>query len=29
VIADIAAVYDGRLVWGEDLMSFEIGEERS
>lgn len=27
VIADIAAVYDGRLVWGEDLMSFEIGED--
>jgi ribonuclease Z len=25
VIADIAAVFDGRLIWGEDLMTFDIG----
>lgn len=25
VIADIAAVYSGKLVWGEDLMVFKIG----
>lgn len=25
VIADIAAVYKGRLIWGEDLMAFAIG----
>lgn len=25
VIADIAAIYDGRLIWGEDLMTFDIG----
>lgn len=25
VIADIAAVYKGRLIWGEDLMAFDIG----
>ncbi len=26
VIADIAAIYTGRLIWGEDLMSFIIPE---
>ncbi len=26
VIADIAAVYRGRLIWGEDLMVFDIGK---
>ena len=26
VIADIGAVYRGRLIWGEDLMAFEIPE---
>ena len=25
VIADIAAIYRGKLVWGEDLMRFDIG----
>ena len=24
LIADIAAVYKGRLIWGEDLMAFDI-----
>ncbi len=28
VIADIAAVYDGRLIWGEDLMTLDIGNPR-
>ncbi len=26
VIADIAAVFDRRLIWGEDLMTFDIGK---
>ena len=26
VIADIAAIYKGRLIWGEDLMTFAIPE---
>ena len=26
VIADVAKNYSGRLIWGEDLMSFELGE---
>jgi len=25
VIADICAVYSGRVIWGEDLMAFELG----
>jgi len=24
VIADLAALYKGRLIWGQDLMSFEL-----
>jgi ribonuclease Z len=26
VIADVAKVYSGKLIWGEDLMSFELGK---
>lgn len=29
VIADIAAVYRGRLIWGEDLMAFDLGRSAS